>query len=188
MELKGKVAVITGGASGIGRALCIQLAQEGVRAIGVVDMGDATSQVCAEANTQFGREVLIPFRGDVTDSTFRESVFCDLEKRFGMVGLCVPAAGITRDRLAVKIEANNGKSTAKIYDEADFRRVIDVDLIAPIYWALRMVASVAVARARGNKPRWEPEESVQGAIVLIGSISSAGNRGQISYATAKAGL
>jgi NAD(P)-dependent dehydrogenase (short-subunit alcohol dehydrogenase family) len=36
--------------------------------------------------------------------------------------------------------------------------------------------------------RWEPEEAVQGAIVFIGSVSSRGNKGQISYATAKAGL
>ncbi len=188
MELKGKVAVITGGASGIGRALCMQLAQEGVRVVGVVDMGDATQEVCKEANAQFGRDVMVPYRGDVTNSEFRDSVFADLEKRFGVVSLCVPAAGITRDRLAVKVEANNGRSVAHIYDESDFRRVLDVDLVAPIYWALRTVASVAVDRARNNKPRWEPQESVQGAIVLIGSISSAGNRGQISYATAKAGL
>jgi NAD(P)-dependent dehydrogenase (short-subunit alcohol dehydrogenase family) len=36
--------------------------------------------------------------------------------------------------------------------------------------------------------RWEPAEGVQGCIVLIGSVSSEGNKGQISYATAKAGL
>ena len=36
--------------------------------------------------------------------------------------------------------------------------------------------------------RWEPEEEVQGAVVFIGSVSSQGNKGQISYATTKAGL
>jgi NAD(P)-dependent dehydrogenase (short-subunit alcohol dehydrogenase family) len=122
------------------------------------------------------------------DSNFREQVFESLERKFDRVSLCVPAAGITRDRLAVKVRTN-GRIKPDIYDEADFRRVLDVDLIAPIYWALRTVGSVAADRVRKNLKRWAPGERVhQGAIVLIGSVSSSGNRGQISYATAKAGL
>ena len=67
-------------------------------------------------------------------------------------------------------------------------RVIEVDLLAPIYWAMRTIASVAMDRSRKSLKKWFHEELVQGVIVLIGSVSSAGNRGQISYATAKAGL
>jgi len=188
MEIKGKVAIITGGASGIGNATCLKLAEEKVKAIGVVDQADNVEAVCAEANTQLGGEILIPFRGDVVDSSFRERVFGEMESRFGPVGLCVPAAGITRDRLCVKVHQNNGWTSPSIYSETDFRRVVDVDLIAPIYWAMRTVGSVAVDRTKRGLKEWRPEESVQGAIILIGSISSAGNRGQISYATAKAGL
>jgi NAD(P)-dependent dehydrogenase (short-subunit alcohol dehydrogenase family) len=51
-----------------------------------------------------------------------------------------------------------------------------------------MVASIGLDRAHKGMKRWSPSEGVQGAIVLIGSVSSTGNRGQISYATAKAGL
>lgn len=188
MNLKGKRAIITGGASGIGRAVCLQLAEEAVQTIGVADQDAETEVFCRETNLQYGREVLVGYRGDVTDSTFRESVYTDMESRFGPVSLCVPAAGITRDRLSVKIEQNNGSSRALIYDEADFRRVLDVDLLAPIYWAMRTVASVAMDRVRKSLKQWAPEEFVQGAIVLIGSVSSVGNRGQIAYATAKAGL
>ena len=188
MELKGKVAVITGGASGIGSATCLKLAEEQVKAIGVVDQMDDVEDICREADHQAGRELFIPFRGDAVDSSFRERVFAEMEQRFGVVSLCVPAAGITRDRLCVKVYQNNGWVTPSIYSETDFRRVVDVDLVAPIYWAMRTVGSVAVDRAKRGLKEWSPEESVQGAIILIGSISSSGNRGQISYATAKAGL
>jgi NAD(P)-dependent dehydrogenase (short-subunit alcohol dehydrogenase family) len=188
MELTNKVAVITGGASGIGRAACLKLAEEEVKAIGVVDVQSDTVAACAEMNRQLGRAIMIPYRGDVVDAGFRESVFADLESRFGVVSLCIPAAGITRDRLSVKIVGGNGSLAANIYSEEDFRRVLDIDLVAPIYWALRTVASVGMDRARRSLKQWTPTESMQGAIVLIGSVSSAGNRGQIAYATAKAGL
>jgi len=188
MNLEGRAAIITGGASGIGSATARKLAEEQVRAIGIVDQDPNVEACCASANRELGREVLIPFHGDVVDSSFRERVFNEMETHFGPVTLCVPAAGITRDRLAVKVHKNNGSATPNIYSETDFRRVMDVDLIAPIYWAMRMVGSVAVDRARRGLGEWQPEETMQGAIVLIGSISSAGNRGQISYATAKAGL
>jgi len=188
MNLEDKVAVITGGISGIGQATAKALAQERVRAIGLVDQGEQTECLTASLNQEFGRDVMIPFRGDVVDPEFRGRVFESLEERFGPVSLCVPAAGITRDRLAVKISKSNGSIKPDIYSEADFRRVIDVDLIAPIYWALRCVASVALGRAKEKLGAWRPDESMQGAVVLIGSVSSAGNRGQISYATAKAGL
>jgi len=66
--------------------------------------------------------------------------------------------------------------------------VLDVNLVSPVYWALEMVARIAEDRfARGLK-RWVPDERVQGTIVFIGSISSQGNKGQISYASTKAGL
>lgn len=188
MILENKVAVVTGGVSGIGQATAIALAHESVRAVALVDQGEQTDRLAESMNSEIGREVMVPFRGDVVDSDFRNQVFECLEERFGPVSLCVPAAGIVRDRLAVRITQVNGSPKPDIYSEADFRRVIDVDLIAPIYWALRCVASVALDRTRRGVGRWRPDESMQGAIVLIGSVSSAGNRGQISYATAKAGL
>lgn len=188
MNLDGKVAVITGGASGIGRATCRFLAHERVKAVGVVDVIPDLESVCADMNREVEREVMVPFRGDVVDASFREAVYAELERRFDRVSLCVPAAGITRDRLAVKLDQTNGTVKPDIYSESDFRRVIDVDLVAPIYWALRMVASVAMDRKNRGLGKWSHEQSVQGAIVFIGSVSSVGNRGQISYATAKAGL
>jgi len=188
MNLQDKVAVVTGGISGIGQATAMALAREGVQAVGLVDLSEQTEMFAESMNRELGHDVMLAFRGDVVDPDFRNTVFETLESRFGPVTLCVPAAGIVRDRLAVKIARDNGTLRTDIYSDDDFRRVIDVDLIAPIYWALRCVGSVALDRTRRGLGRWRPDESMQGAVVLIGSVSSAGNRGQISYATAKAGL
>lgn len=186
LDLSAKVAVVTGGARGIGKATCIALARDGIRAVAVVDRDSEVIEFCADANERLGRDVMVPFQGDVTDSAFRRSVFTELDRRFGSVSICVPAAGITRDRLAVKVSRESGE--AEIYPEDDFRRVIEIDMTAPIYWALETVASVARDRHRRGARKWSPQERVEGAVILIGSVSSAGNRGQISYATAKAGL
>lgn len=186
LDLSNHSAVVTGAARGIARATCVALAQEGVRSLACVDQSADVEALAAEINAQIGRPVAAPFRGDVTDSVFRRSVFAEMERRGVPVSICVPAAGITRDRLSVRIAKETGE--ADIYPEADFRRVIDIDLIAPIYWSLETIASVARARHRAGAKRWEPSEGVQGCIVLIGSVSSEGNKGQISYASAKAGL
>jgi NAD(P)-dependent dehydrogenase (short-subunit alcohol dehydrogenase family) len=104
----------------------------------------------------------------------------------GVVGICVPAAGITRDALAVSVNKETGKGEG--YSIATFREVTEVNLIAPIYWAIEMVVRIAEDRWRRGLKRWEPEELIQGTVVFIGSVSSQGNKGQISYAVTKAGL
>lgn len=186
MEIAGKVAVITGAASGIGRALAFELARRNVRATALVDMGENIHAVAEEINTAIGRKVAYPYRGDVTDEAFRASVFDSISSRFDTVTMCVPAAGITRDDLAVRVDKITGK--ARIYPVDRFRQVIDVNLTAPVYWALEMIGRIAEKRAAAGLKRWQPTEGMQGAIVFIGSVSSRGNRGQISYASTKAGL
>jgi len=186
MELKGKAAVITGAASGIGLATCQALVRDELAGIAAVDRSESVFQVCAGLNRQAERELALPFVGDVTSASFRRQVFDDMKKRFGVVQLCIPAAGITRDRLAVKVDRATGR--ADLYPQEDFEAVLQINLVAPIYWAMETVASVAEDRARRGLGQWEPSERTQGSIVLIGSVSSAGNKGQVSYATAKRGL
>jgi len=186
MEIADKVAVITGAASGIGRAVATELARRNVRALALVDMGEAIDAVAAEVNAEAGREVAHPYRGDVTDAAFRASVFDSISGRFGTVTMCVPAAGITRDDLAVRIDKITGK--ARIYPVDRFMLVVNVNLVAPVYWALEMIGRIAEERAARGLKRWQPTEGMQGAIVFIGSVSSQGNKGQISYASTKAGL
>ena len=99
MEFGGKIAVITGAASGIGRAVAAAMAHRDVGAMALVDMGEAVNDVAAQVNTLAGRKVAHPYRGDVTDEAFRASVYDSVSSEFGPVTLCVPAAGITRDDL-----------------------------------------------------------------------------------------
>ncbi len=186
MQVKDRVALITGGASGIAKATALALGREEPRAIALVDMVDAVHTVAKEANRELGREIYHSFQGDVSDREFRRGVFAEMKKRFGPVHICVPAAAIVRDALAIRIDGDT--KTASLYDQDLFHDVLRINLVAPIYWALEAIASVAEARAQRGLGRWEPEERVEGTVIFIGSISSAGNKGQISYATAKAGL
>jgi NAD(P)-dependent dehydrogenase (short-subunit alcohol dehydrogenase family) len=186
MEFSQRVAVITGGGSGIGRAVAAAMARRDIRAVALVDVSEAIEDVAEQLNAEAGRDFAIPFHGNTTDEAFRGQVFDSIGSRFGPVSMCVPAAGITRDDLAVRIDKNTGK--ARIYPLEQFKLVVDVNLIAPVYWALEMIGRIAEDRAARGRKRWTPDEGMQGSVVFIGSISSQGNRGQISYASTKAGL
>jgi len=126
------------------------------------------------------------FQGDTTDADFRKKVFDTVCEKYGVPNICVPAAGITHDALAVRINKETNES--EIYSLETFREVVEVDLIAPIYWGLEMVARIAKMRHERGLKRWQAEEGRQGVIVFIGSISSAGIKGQIAYSACKAGL
>jgi NAD(P)-dependent dehydrogenase (short-subunit alcohol dehydrogenase family) len=184
--LENQVAVVTGAASGIGEALVRELVERGVAAVALVDRSVRVEELARTLNEAAGREVAQAKVGDTTSEVFRARVFDEITARHGVVNICVPAAGITRDALAVKMDKVTGK--AAVYPVEMFRQVIEVNLLAPVYWALEMVVRIAEDRARRGLGRWDPKEAVQGTVVFIGSVSSQGNKGQISYATTKAGL
>jgi NAD(P)-dependent dehydrogenase (short-subunit alcohol dehydrogenase family) len=187
MNIEGKVAVVTGAASGIGREVARELVQRGVTALAAVDQCDPVKQVAATLNESVGNKVcVVPFVGDVTNDAFRRAVFDEIAKKYGTPAICVPAAGITRDKLAVRLNKETG--TAMLYPMEDFLTVLKVNLVAPVYWALELVGKVAESRhARGLK-RWGPPEQGEGVVVFVGSVSSHGIRGQIAYSATKAGL
>ena len=186
VEIKDRVAVITGAASGIGHAVAMDMARRGARCIAMVDADDRIPQMAKLVDREVGAPVTHVFNGNVTDDAFRREVFDTMRERYGTPRICVPAAGITRDALAIKMNKDSGK--AEIYPIETFRQVIEVNLLAPIYWAMEMVGGIAEERTAEGLKKWRPEERIQGTVIFIGSISSQGNKGQIAYATTKAGL
>ncbi len=185
MKIENTVAVVTGAASGIGNAVVRRLVAGGVSAVGMVDLTDGISGAAQQVNVDAGRDVAVAFQGNVTDSAFRAKVFADMAGR-GVVRICVPAAGILRDAMAVKVDRETG--TTELYDEDLFRQVLEVNLMHPTYWTMEMIAGIARDRAQKGIGRWTAQEEFQGSAVLIGSVACRGNRGQVSYSSAKSGL
>jgi NAD(P)-dependent dehydrogenase (short-subunit alcohol dehydrogenase family) len=187
MRIEGKVAVITGGASGIGRAVCAELAIRRAKYVAMVDMHESVAEEAEKLVREYPHTVVQAFQGDVTNDEFRSGVFDTICAEHDSVNICVPAAGIVRDALAVKLDRTTGK--ASLYPVDTFRKVTEINYIAPIYWAIETVARMAESRFSRGLKRWGPhEEEPQGAIIFIGSVASQGNKGQISYASAKSGL
>ena len=186
MKIKGKVAVVTGGSGGIGRAVCEELVSRGAGHVAMVDLDDSVVAAAERINREAGREVAKAYQGNTTNSDFRRGVYDEICATQGQVNICVPAAGIVRDALAVRIDKATGR--ASIYDEETFRLVTEVNYIAPIYWAMEMIGRIVESRFKRGLGKWGPTEEMEGAVVFIGSVASQGNKGQISYASTKAAL
>ena len=187
MDIRGKIAVITGAASGIGEATAAELARRGAKGLVLVDRSERVHELKASLRRSGDCEPAVETHaGDVTDEDFRRGVFDHTVANLGVPRICVPAAGVTRDSLAVRINKETGEAT--LYPVGDFRLVLEVNLTAPVYWALETVARIAQDRFRRGLKRWAPPEHLEGTIIFIGSVSSRGNKGQISYASTKAGL
>jgi NAD(P)-dependent dehydrogenase (short-subunit alcohol dehydrogenase family) len=186
MKIKNKVALVTGATGGIGLATARRFLQEGVCGLGLVDISPRCEDTVGELRKSESGDHIRAFVGDVSDAGFREHVFREMEQQFGPVQICVPAAGIVRDGLAVKV--NRKTSKVELYPEQDFRQILDINLLHPAYWAMETIAGIARHRQSCGTVKWNGNEEIQAVVVLIGSVSCRGNRGQVGYAGAKAAL
>jgi 3-oxoacyl-[acyl-carrier protein] reductase len=159
MDLKDKVALVTGASRGIGKAIALELATRGATVVGT-----ATTEAGALAVT----EMLAPHGGrgvvlNVTDVPACDALVDILTKQSGGLHILVNNAGITRDNLAMRMK------------DEDWDAVLQTNLGA--------VFRLSRAVMRGMmKARW-------GRIINITSVvGSSGNPGQANYAAAKAGV
>jgi 3-oxoacyl-[acyl-carrier protein] reductase len=159
--LAGKVAIVTGGSRGIGRAVAALLAEDGAAVVVSGRDADRLAAVCTELEA-LGATVF----GLVADAASREDaerLVDAARERFGRIDVLVNNAGITRDGLLVRMK------------DADWDEVMQVNLRG----AFLMTRAVAKAMMRQKS----------GRIINISSTAGAmGNAGQVNYSAAKAGL
>lgn len=157
-----KVAAVTGGSRGIGRAVCLRFASEGA-AVAVIysSSPDSAEAVIAEITSAGGKAKA--YKCNVADSAEVESTVAAIHADFGRIDILVNNAGITRDKLLVMMK------------EADFDDVIAVNLKGA-YNMMRRVSPIMVKQRAGK-------------IINISSIAGInGNAGQVNYSASKAGL
>lgn len=160
--LDGKISLVTGGSRGIGRAICIALAEAGSDiAINYAHNHERAEDVAAVI-TKMGRKAMV-FQGDVSKTEDNDRMVESVFKEFGSVQIVVNNAGITRDKSFVKMDR-------KMWDD-----VLTTNLTGP-----------AMVIYRTIKPMME---AGWGRVINISSIvGQMGNFGQANYAAAKGGL
>lgn len=160
--LEGKIALVTGGSRGIGRAIALALAENGATVIvNYCGSEEAAKETVNEITGKGGTAFLL--KGDVSDSEQVEKMFHYIAEEFKRLDILINNAGITRDNLILKMS------------DKEFDQVIDVNLRG-VFYCLKQASRMMLKQRYGK-------------IVNISSISGIhGNPGQVNYSAAKAGV
>ena len=160
IQFAGQVALVTGASRGIGAAIALQLAQQGLKVVGTATSDEGAARISAALSAHPG------CRGanlDVNDGAAAEALIDSIVKEHGALHVLVNNAGITRDTLAMRMK------------DDDWDAVLDTNLKA----VFRMSRTVM-------RPMMKQR---YGRIISITSVVGAsGNPGQANYAAAKAGV
>lgn len=168
MDMNGKVALVTGGASGLGAATIRMIVAAGGRAV-ILDLNEKLGQVLASELGQSARFA----RADVTDPAQVEQAVKTATDSFGALHICVNCAGIGDPQKVI------GKDGPANLDR--FSKVIRVNLIGTFNVA--RLAAWAIAR---NEPGADGE---RGVIINTASVAAFdGQIGQASYSASKGGI
>lgn len=162
MLLQDKVALITGAARGIGKAIALQFAKEGCHiAFTDIQLNDEVKQTIEELQS-LGVTVAF-YVGDVSDFELAHQIIEQVHEKFGKIDILVNNAGITRDTLLLRM-------SEKQWDD-----VIEVNLKSAFNYVHAVLPIMLRQRA--------------GSIISLSSVVGiGGNAGQANYAASKAGI
>jgi 3-oxoacyl-[acyl-carrier protein] reductase len=156
----GKVAVVTGGANGIGKATVLGLAQEGAKVV-IVDLNPAGEEVAQQIRADGGDAIFI--QSDVSKSEPVQAMVKQAIDTYGQIDILINNAGITRDNLIMKMK------------DEDWDLVLKVNLSSAFHCSKAVVRPMMKKRA--------------GRIVNLASVVGlAGQAGQTNYAASKGGI
>ena len=162
MRFKDKVAVVTGGAQGIGQAIAETLAQGGANVV-VADLQVEKAEATAKEIAAHTGQQAIAVQVDVADSASAKAMIDRAIAEFGRIDILVNNAGTTRDNLIMRMK------------EADWDLVLNVNLKGAFNCSKAVIRSMM--------------KQHYGRIINITSVSGlAGQAGQTNYSSSKAGL
>ncbi|MBU0997763.1 MAG: 3-oxoacyl-[acyl-carrier-protein] reductase [Firmicutes bacterium] len=162
MNLEGKVAIVTGGANGIGRAISLALSEHGAKVVVNYNSSENLAVSLQDEIKELGNECLI-VQANIGSLEQCNSLVEAAISHFGHVDILVNNAGITKDNLIMRMT------------EDDFDQVIETNLKGA--WNMSKLVSRYMTKQRSGK------------IVNITSVSGlVGNAGQTNYSASKAGL
>ena len=162
MLLDGKIALVTGGSRGIGRAVAIELAKEGATVAINYAGNKAAAEEVQSIITQMGGKAMI-IQADVSDEKSAMQMVEEVIAQLGGIDILVNNAGITRDGLFIRMK------------EEDWNAVINTNLTG-IFNCTKVAAKYMMTKRSGR-------------IINMSSVSGImGNAGQTNYAAAKAGV
>ncbi|MBP2640150.1 MAG: 3-oxoacyl-(acyl-carrier-protein) reductase [Firmicutes bacterium] len=162
MLLDGKVALVTGGSRGIGRAVTLELAKAGAKVVvNYAGNVNAANEVCECVIAAGGEAIAI--QADVSDANSVETMVKQIIEKYGRIDILVNNAGITRDNLLLRMK------------EEDWDIVINTNLKG-IFHCTKLVSRYMMKQKSGR------------IVNMTSVVGITGNAGQANYSAAKAGV